>query len=156
MGIKLIRDRLEPAPSLTSKPRGLKTRRLSVKQWHSNPTPLTANVRAAEKCIKDISKRKGFKRFIQQKIDTQKNSTDRPSCGLCLVRVLLTRSYPSVFSLVSFPATRPKASLWWPNSTELPLERSQLWSYIMLFWLYVRRCPERTQNNGESKQWSIW
>jgi hypothetical protein len=31
MGIKMIRDRFEPAPSLTSKPRGVKKRRL-IKQ----------------------------------------------------------------------------------------------------------------------------
>jgi hypothetical protein len=61
---------------------------------------------------KGLSKRKGFRRFIQQKTDTQKNPTNKPSYDLCLVRVLLTRSYPSVFFLVSFPATRPKASLW--------------------------------------------
>jgi hypothetical protein len=114
MGMEMIRDRYKRALSLASKPRGVPKKRLSIKQWHSDPTPLTINVRAAEMCIRDISREKGFRRIIvQQKTDTQKNPTNRPSYDLCLVRVLLTRGYPSVlFFLVSFPATRPKASLW--------------------------------------------
>jgi hypothetical protein len=113
MGMEMIRDRSKPALPLASKPRGVTKKRPSIKQWHSDPTPLTANVRAAEMCIRDISKGKGYRRIIiRQKTDTQKNLTKRHSYDLCLVRVLLTRGYPSVFVLVSFPATRPKASLW--------------------------------------------